>query len=310
MRLQHLQLINALAEAGSLRACAQRLNVTQPALTKALRQLEDELGAAMVLRSAKGVRLTSAGELLAARAATAMRELERAREEIAWSLRHAEALVTVSVSPAAAIEVLPDALGRLRDRWPQVRVRVVDAIYPRALTMVRGGEIDLAVGPLPVAGAGRDLRVSPLFDAQQVLVCRGGHPLAAARRLHDLQEAAWVVTGPPKGPGDPMHLGFEQLGLRPPTVVMECESFSTLVALLPSVDAVGIMPSGFFEQYAQRMGIARLAIADPLPRVTLHAAWRADTPLTAPAGHMLDALEQAAREVRTGHRRRLRFGQG
>jgi LysR family transcriptional regulator, regulator of abg operon len=75
MRLQHLQLIVALAEMGSLRAAASRLNVTQPALTKALRQLEDEFAAPLVHRTPKGVRLTPAGELLAARAASVAREI-------------------------------------------------------------------------------------------------------------------------------------------------------------------------------------------------------------------------------------------
>ncbi len=67
MRLQHLQLIVALAEVGSLRAAASRLNVTQPELTKALRQLEDEFAGPLVHRTPKGVQLTLAGDLLAAR---------------------------------------------------------------------------------------------------------------------------------------------------------------------------------------------------------------------------------------------------
>ena len=300
MRLQHLHLILTVAETGSLRASAERMNVSQPALTKALRQLEDEFGTAMVLRSPKGVRLTPAGELLAARAASAMRELDRAREEVAWALRHAKARVAVGVSPAAAIVLMPGALARLRARWPQVRVSVLDAIYPRAMTMVRAGEIDLSVGPLPPDGAGRDLRVQPLFDAQQILVARADHPLAKARTLREIQDAAWVVTGSPHGPGDPAHLGFNRLGLATPPVVLECESFSTLVALLPSVDAIGIMPLGFFEQYASRLGVIKLPIEDPLPRVALHAVWRADAPLTAPAGRLLDALEQEAHQVRKG----------
>ena len=298
MRLQHLQLILTLAETGTLRAAAGRLNVTQPALTKALRQLEDEFGTPMVLRSSKGVRLTAAGELVAARAASVIREIDRARDEVAWQLRHAHARVSIGVSPAAAIVLMPGVLARVRARWPQVHVSVLDAIYPRALTMVRAGEIDLAVGPLPAEGAGRDLRVQPLFDAQQVLVVRAGHPLARARRLAEIQHAGWVVTGPPTGPGDPMHLGFDRLGLATPPVVLACESFSTLVALLPSVDAIGIMPKGFFDQYASRLGVVKLPIDDPLPRVTLHAVWRADAPLTAPAAHLLDAMEQEARAVR------------
>jgi LysR family transcriptional regulator, regulator of abg operon len=298
MRLQHLHLILALAETGTLRAAGARLNVTQPALTKALHKLEEEFGTALVTRSPKGVRLTPAGELLAARAATAVRELERAREEVAWQLQLERARVTVGVSPAAAIVLLPGALGRMRARWPQVQVGVLDAIYPRALTMVRAGEIDIAAGPMPPDGVGRDLRVAPLFDAQQILVVRASHPLAGARRLGDLERAAWVVTGPLNGPGDPKHLGFEQRGLESPPVVLQCESFSTLLAVLPSIDAVAIMPEGFFAAYAARMGIVRLPIEDPLPRVSLHAVWRADTPLTAPATRLLEALEQEASEVR------------
>lgn len=302
MRLQHLHLILALAETGTLRAAAGRLNVTQPALTKALHQLEDEFGTALVTRSPKRVRLTAPGELLAARAASAVREIERAREEVAWQLRHVRARVTVGVSPAAAIVLLPGALARMRSRWPQVQVGVLDAIYPRALTMVRAGELDLAAGPLPPKGAGRDLRVAPLFDAQQILVARASHPLAGARRLSDLQHAAWVVTGPPDGPGDPRQLGFERQGLATPPVVLQCESFSTLVAVMPSIDAVAIMPQGFFAEYAHRAGIVQLPIEDPLPQVTLHAVWRADTPLTAPATRLLEALEQEAREVRARRR--------
>lgn len=149
MRLQQLELIAVIAEAGSLRVAASRMNVTQPALTKALRQLEDEFGAPLVHRMPTGVRLTRAGELVAARAATVVREIERAREEVQWQQREREAQVAVGVSPAAAILVLPGVLARVRARWPQLLVRVVDAVYPRAMTMVRTGEIDLAVGPLP-----------------------------------------------------------------------------------------------------------------------------------------------------------------
>lgn len=298
MRLEQLQLMQALATCGSLRVAAREMNVTQPALTKALRLLEEEFGAPLVLRTPKGVRLTAAGALVAARAATVVREIDRAREDVAWQQRHATAHVAVSVSPAAAITTLPGTLARLRSRWPQVRVQVVDAVYPRALTMLRAGEVDLAVGPLPPEGPGRDLQVQPLFDAQQVLVVRSGNPLAGARTLAELQRADWIVAGPAGGPGDPARLGFDARGLRNPPVMVTCESFSTLLALLPSVDAVAIMPAGFYAGYAAPRGLLRLPIEDPLPRVSVHAAWRADAPLTAPAAHLLDALEQEARDVR------------
>jgi DNA-binding transcriptional LysR family regulator len=299
MRLQHLHLLLAIAESGSLRASAQALNVTQPALTKALRQLEDEFGTTLVVRTPKGVRLAPAGELLAARAASALRELDRAREEVAWHLRHAEAHVSVGVSPVAAIVLAPGAIARYGARWPQVRLRVVDAVYPRALAQLRAGEIDLAVGPLPLDSVGGDLGVQPLLDSHNVIAARRGHPLARVKRLAGLVDAAWVLTGPAGGPGDPAGLPFEALGLRVPNVRLECESFSTLLALMPGLDVIGVVPRGFFERYGPRMGLIELPIDDPLPSTTIHAVSRIDAPLTVPTRRLLDAFVQEAREHRT-----------
>jgi LysR family transcriptional regulator, regulator of abg operon len=298
MRLQQLQLLLAIAQTGSLRASASTLNVTQPALTKALHQLEAEFGTSLVLRTPKGARLAPAGELLAARAATIVREIERAREDLAWHTRHAAAQVSLGLSPAAAILLAPGALARFAARWPQVRLRVVDALVPRALTQVRAGELDFAIGPLPLEGAGRDLLVQALFDSEDVIAARRGHRMARAKRLAELVDAAWVLTGPAGGPGDPASLGFEALGLQRPEVKLECESFSTLLALMPSRDLVGIMPRGFFERYAGRMDLLELPIDDPLPTVSIHAVARADSPLTLPAQRLLDAFVQEAREHR------------
>lgn len=290
MRLQHLHLLLTLAKTGSLRASAQILSVSQPALTKALRQLEDEFGTALVLRTPKGVRLAPAGELLAARAATVVRELERAREEVAWHLHHAEAQVTVGVSPVAAILLAPGAVARFGARWPQVRLRVRDTLYPRAQEQVRAGELDLAFGPLPVEGAGRDLVVQPLFDSQAVVAARRSHPLARVKKLARLADASWVLTGPAGGPGDPRNLHFDATGEHTPQVRLECESFATLLALMPRLDVIGIMPKGFFDRYGPSMDLVELPITDALPNTTIHALHRADTPLTLPAQRLLDAF--------------------
>jgi DNA-binding transcriptional LysR family regulator len=298
MRLQHLHLLLTIAHTGSLRASAEALNVTQPALTKALKQLEEEFGTALVIRSPKGVRLAPAGELLAARAATVVREIDRAREEVEWLTRHAQATVTVGVSPAAALMLAPAAVSRFQSRWPQVRVRLVDALYPTALAQLRAGGLDLALGPLPATGLGRDLEARALVDSPEVIVVRTGHPLAKSRQLADLVDANWVLTGPTKGPGDPAHLQMDKLGLPPPRITLECESFSTLLAVLPQMDAVALMPRRFFESHGPRIGLAVLPIAEPLPLTTIHLFLRTDSPLTVPTQRLLDAFVSEAQALR------------
>lgn len=292
MRLQHLELLLALAETGSLRAAADRMAVSQPALTKALRQLEEELGAQLVVRSPKGARLAAAGELLAARAAVALRELARGREEVAWHTERVHASIGLGVSPAAAARLVPGALGRFAARWPQVHVRLVDTLYPRAFTQLRAGEIDVAIGPLPADGPGRDLLTQPLFSSTLVVVARHGHPLQGARQLADLSSARWLLTGPAGGPGDPAHLGLWSAGEAGHATPIICESFSTLLALLREMDVLAVMPDGFFDYYGRRMGLVKLPIRDALPVSQVFAMWRSDAPLTLPAQRLLDALIQ------------------
>lgn len=294
MRLEQLQLILTLLTTGSLRSAAEKLHVTAPALTKSLQQLEDEFGAALATRTAKGVRLTHAGELLAARASRALREIERAREEVNWCVQHGKATLTIASSPAAAFHLLPGALSRLRSRWPQIKIRVLEVLYPAGLTMIRSGEVDLCVGPLPPDGIGRDLCRQGLFDVQLVLIARRGHPLSSAKSLRDIQGAEWINTGSPGGPGDPIHLKFKELGLTPPQVTLTCESFTTLLAMLASIDALALVPESFFSIYGQKLDLVCLSIADTLPCIKVWAAWRADVPLTTPATFFLDSLELEA----------------
>ena len=295
MRIQQLELLLSLARTGSMRASATALNVTQPALTKALRQLEDEFGATLVLRSPKGVRLAPAGEMLAARAATVLRELDRAREELAALTRDSQTTLSVGVSPAAALMLAANTISAFQSRWPQVRVHLVDALYPKALQQLRSGELDLALGPLPPAGIGQDLLARPLTDSPSVIVAKQGHPLAQARLLSDLQGATWLLSGPRLGPGDPVHLGFAERGLPDPRVTVECESFSTLLAVLPGMNTLAIVPKRFHEVHGPRMGLVALALRETLPPTTIHIFSRTDAPLSLPAQRLLDTFLQEAK---------------
>lgn len=86
------------------------------------------------------------------------------------------------------------------------------------------------------------------------------------------------------------------MGLRPPKADLECESFSTLLGLMPNLDVVGVMPSSFLECHGHRAGLVALPIEDPLPVTTIYAVLRADSPLTLPAQDLLEAFLQEARE--------------
>jgi LysR family transcriptional regulator, regulator of abg operon len=285
MRLQQLQLLLT-------------INVTQPALTKTLKQLEEEFGATLVLRSPKGVRLSPAGEMLAVRAASVLREIERAKEEMAALTHNTQVTLTVGLSPAAALVLAANTVSAFQSRWPEVRVRLVDALYPKALHQLRSGELDLALGPLPPTGMGGDLHTRALLDSPSVIVVKRGHPLEKARSLEELEGSPWLLTGPRLGPGDPIYLGFEERGMVPARVTLECESLATLLAVLPNMNLLSIVPLRFYDAHGPRMGLVALDLQEHLPTTTIHMFTRSEVPLSLPAQRLLDAFVQQAAEVR------------
>ena len=189
------------------------------------------------------------------------------------------------------------AVARFHDRWPEVRVRLVDALYPKALRQLRGSEVDFALGPLPGVGMGRDLHALPLLHSPTVIVARRGHPLLKATTLAGLAGASWILSGPQLGPGDPVQLGMEQRGLGAAQVTMECESFATLLAVLPHTEALAVVPRRFFESHGPQSSLEVLKIAEDLPVTTLHLFTRTDAPLTVPAQRLVNAFKDEAEAI-------------
>jgi len=119
LRLRDLLLLEHIAQHGSLRKVAEALHVTQPAVTQALQGLEQAFGVELVDRGRRGVTLTAAGEAALARLRVARREVTAAREA---ALAPQRPVLRLGSSPMAALDVMPNALARLRQSAPQVRV--------------------------------------------------------------------------------------------------------------------------------------------------------------------------------------------
>lgn len=152
MKVQHIQTLVAIADAGSIRAAADALGKSQPALTKALRQAEDDLGVSLFQRSSRGVLLTEMGERVLARARTISSEISRLDDEVAQLRGEQVGAVHVSLSPLAAVKIMPQALMQFRRTHPNIEVRLSSGLYPGALKPLREGKVDLAIGPAPLPG--------------------------------------------------------------------------------------------------------------------------------------------------------------
>ena len=171
----------AVARSQSFSRAAERLHRTQPAVSQAVRALEQELGVTLFDRSRRAVQLTHAGSVLLPRVEEALAALEAGRVEVAALSGLQAGSLSVSVSDTLAIHVLPQLLGSFRKRFPSVELELSNRPSSGAVADVLSGQVELGFVTKPV----RDRRLvtmllCPLVD---VLICAPDPPLAGRRRV-------------------------------------------------------------------------------------------------------------------------------
>lgn len=283
----------AVAEHGSIRAAARAIHLTQAALTKALKQLEDDHGVALFVRKASGVQMTASGQRLLTRARLVLRQIELADEE----LRHAQGdetgMVRVGITPYVMLAGLGEAFRWFRQRYPRVALRVVEGLVARVVPGLRDGSMDFAV----VADSG-DLGTSefhrvPLLTEPQTLVVRAGHPVLLQPTAARLSALEWVLPGPyASGLDDGLVQMFERSKVAAPALITRCDAMGAM-ALLRQSDAVGLMPAPLLAQ-PEGHGLVALSLRSLRPpSVELVQLSPAEVPLSPAAAYLARCLADA-----------------
>jgi DNA-binding transcriptional LysR family regulator len=168
IQLTHLQTLAAVARHGSFSRAARELRLTQPAVSMQVRQLENELGVALLERVGKRSYTTKAGELLLAHAGRAMQELERGLELVQQLRGIVAGRIRLGTSASFSIYLLPSALRKFRARYPQTELVVVTGNAPEITRAVVANELDVGIVSLPVRE--RELAVTALHRDELVAI--------------------------------------------------------------------------------------------------------------------------------------------
>lgn len=294
MKLQTLQALIYIEEVGSLRAAAQLLHQSQPALSAAIQQLEEELQAPLLVRTKRGVSLTSFGQAFMKHARLIVSESRRAHEVIGQLRGHWEGHITFATSPAIALGPLPKALASFAGEFPAVTVNVRDGLYPSVSPQLRDGTLDFALTAAHKHDIDADLEAQALHVSDVVIVGQRDHPQANATRLAELQACRWAFSSAPRGPGAIIRDAFARQGLPEPRLGIVCESFLALPGVLAHTDLLTTMPRGLYERNAFRDRLCILPIEDPLPSPTIFVLRRHDLPLTPAASGLIRWIQHYA----------------
>ncbi|WP_218510739.1 LysR family transcriptional regulator [Variovorax sp. dw_308] len=300
MKLHHLRDLLAVADHGSLRGAAREIGIAQPAMTRSIQELEKELGVALFERRSRGIVPTAIGEAFIRRARSVDNELVRARDEVAQlrGLTHGSVRVALSMVPHMAL--LPEVLRPFRQRFPDVRLDILDAVFPTVAAELQDGRIDSYIGP-PPEQLPEGLIVEKLFDNTRVIVGRKGHPLAQAKSLSELAEAEWLTTSITAQAEHELGPLFAQHGLPPPTLVMQAHSALTLIVALLYSDLLSMLPTQWMRFPLTRDVLQAFDISEPLAAPPISIIQRAGLPLTPAAEHLCDLLRRAAAHMESGN---------
>ena len=293
LRMRHLDVLLAVAAEGSMQRAALRVHLTQPAISKLVRELETMFGAALFDRTKRGVTLTECGRALTIRAEYLRNDIERARDEVAAIGRGTLGSLRIGALPVVESALLPQSLMALRRIAPELRIRVQDGTGVALLESLRRGEIDCVIGRLDSGADGKDIRAEKLLRLPTRIVARRRHPLAARKRVTPEQLASypWVLPQP----GAPIRTVidgvFAAAGIPAPLPAVESTSIRLNYELMRSSDMIGVMPDDAAAAYnaGRALAILPFDIGERLP-------WVGVMTRTAPPSQALTLFLRVLRE--------------
>jgi LysR family hydrogen peroxide-inducible transcriptional activator len=294
LTLRQLRYFEALAQTRHFGHAAAACAISQPALSLQVKELESQIGAPLVERSSRQVRLTSLGEEFAERA----RDILRAVEELG-ELGRAGGLplagkLRIGVIPTVAPYLLPRLIQDLAARYPGADLRPREAVTGRLLDELAAGRLDMALVALPVSEPA--LAEAPLFEEEFVLVRPAqdaGKPVPAPEALREMRllllEEGHCFRD--------QALSFCEIGAGgAPRELMEGSSLATLVQMVGAGIGVTLIPEMAIPLEARSAEVSVARLAPPRPSRTLGLVWRRTNPLAPRIAAIAEGLREGLRD--------------
>ncbi|AMN40509.1 LysR family transcriptional regulator [Rhodoplanes sp. Z2-YC6860] len=232
------------ARLGSVGAAASTLSLTQPAVSRTLRKLEQQLGVQLFVRHSTGMELTAFGRSLLPHAAALESGYHRALEEIDLLRGVSKGLARVGILPSLVPGVLPMVIKRVRETTPGLQLHVVEGPNHQLTRALVRGEIDFAIAAVTPNLLDENIRATPLATDEIRIVVRAAHPVLKMKTptLQSLRDYDWAL----QERGGTIWRHFQALfaaaNLELPTVAFTANSIETLTTVLASSNLVSLLP--------------------------------------------------------------------
>jgi DNA-binding transcriptional LysR family regulator len=253
LRLRDLHILLAVAQSGSMARAAQHLAMSQPAVSKAIAELEHTLGVRLLDRTPRGVALTRYGDALARRGDAVFDELRQGVNEIEFLADRAVGDVRIACGEPVALTLLPRVIAELTDTHPGITCHVTQAnTIALEFRELRERRLDLMIGRVATPFVEEDLLAETILE-QSVVVVVGAQSRWARRRKLDLAELVdekWILLPPEMPQSAWVASAFSARGLAPPRPSITTLSFQLRETLLTAGDFVTVFPTSILSRFS------------------------------------------------------------
>lgn len=303
IKLRHLQAFLEVARQRSFARAAERLAITQPGISKTIRELEDTLAVQLFERTPRGVSLTQAGLTLLRHAGPAVRALEEGVNAI-QAVQTGSHWLRVGTLSTVESRLLPEALRRWqRNTTIERGAQVVTGTSAFLLSRLRRGELDVVVGRMTEAREIHDLSFEHLYYERLQLVVRAGHPLLLeqASGADNLCAYPWIVPPPQTTLRQQVDSFFVRHGLTLPAQRIETLSLALGQRYALTGDAIWVAPEEAARSALERRELCELALPLELHGGSVGACINRSLRPTLAIETFCEALREVAADVVKGH---------
>ncbi|VGP78161.1 HTH-type transcriptional regulator GbpR [Klebsiella variicola] len=294
IRLRHLHTFVAVAQQGTLGRAAETLNLSQPALSKTLNELEQLTGTRLFERGRLGAQLTLVGEQFLTHAVKVLDALNSAGQALNRKEGLNNDIVRIGALPTAALGILPTVIGQFHKQQKDITLQVATMNNTMLLAGLKSGEIDIGIGRMSDPDLMSGLNYELLFLESLKLVVRPGHPLLQETvTLSRVME--WPVVVSPKGtvPRQNAETLLQSQGCKMPAGCIETLSASLSRQLTVDFDYVWFVPSGAVKDDLRRGVLSALPIATQGAGEPIGILTRVDATLTPGTQTLLSAIRKS-----------------
>lgn len=289
-KIQQLKIFQAVIKYGSIRAASRALNQSQPALTRSLKELENNLGTALIIRGASGIQLTEAGRLFAIRMEIILSELEKATEELKYVNEPAGGSLRIGCSSLILLTIYPQMIADFKKFLPKATLLLKEGQLSELMPQLRENKLDFAIGSVSENIPLNEFIEEPLFKASFTILCRKGHPLENCTDLEKLATANWLIPATDMGYYQQLQQSLATIYDRLDSTPLFTDSVVCGLNLVLKSDYLIIIAKAMAKPLTLKESLSEIKLNSILPEATYSLIYPRNIPLTLTANRMIKIL--------------------